>query len=81
MVKEGDVDLNTAFSAVKAAVQHIKLPSSLQVPTDKTGVRRSDQPLLNLITQVVKYAETGLKIIQTPLHSDAASKLQDLLTT
>ena len=81
VVDEGDVDLNTAFSAVKAAVQHIKLPSSLQVPTDKTGVKRSDQPLLNLINKVAKYAETGLKIIQTPLHSDASSKLQDLLTT
>ena len=81
VVDEGDVDLNTAFSAIKAAVQHVKLPSSLQVPTDKTGVKRSDQPLLNLITKVAKYAETGLKIIQTPLHSDASSKLQDLLTT
>ena len=80
-VVDEDVDLNTAFSAVKAAVQHIKLPSSLQVPTDKTGVRRSDQPLLNLITKVAKYAETGLKIIQTPLHSDTSAKLQDLLTT
>ena len=70
----------TAFSAIKAAVQHVKFLSSLQVPTDKIGVKRSDQPLISLISNVAKYAETGLKVIQAPLHSGSALKLQDLLT-
>ena len=61
-ISEEVFDLNTSFNAIKSAVQHMKLPSSLIVPTDKTGVKKADQPLLNLITKVAKYAETGLKV-------------------
>ena len=77
----GDVaiDINTAFNAIKAAHQNIKLPSSLTVPTDKTGINKKDQPVINLLNKAAKFAETGLKIIQSP-SSDSDTKIQDILT-
>ena len=72
------VDIYTAFTAIRAAHQQIKLPSSLIVPTDKTGINKKDQPVINLLTKFAKFAETGLKIIQS-LSSDSDTKIQDIL--
>ena len=74
-----EVDIHTAFSAIRAAHQQIKLPSSLIVPTDKTGINKKDQPVINLLTKSAKFAETGLKIIQSP-SSGSDTKVQELLT-
>ena len=74
-----NVDVTTAFLAIKTAVAGVKLPSSLIVPTDKTGIKRNDQPVLNLLTKCSKYVETCLKVIQSP-STDASTKIQELLT-
>ncbi len=74
-----EVDIQTAYTAIRAAHQQIKLPSSLIVPTDKTGINKKDQPVVNLLTKSAKFAETGLKIIQSP-SSDSDTKVQEILT-
>ena len=73
------IDVITAYNAIKAAHGQVKLPASLTIPTDKTGVNKKDHQVLNLLTKCAKFAETGLKIIQSPV-SDTSSKLQDILT-
>ena len=75
------VDVNTAFQAIKTSVSSVRLPASLIIPTDKTGIKKSDQPVLNLLTKCSKFVETGLKVIQSPaLADDPDAKLQELLT-
>ena len=73
------VDVNTAFQAIKTSVSAVRLPSSLVIPTDKTGIKKADQPVLNLLTRCSKYVETGLKVIQSPT-TDPDAKIQELLT-
>ena len=52
--------------------------------TDKTGVRRADQPVHNILVKVSKFTETIIKIIQSPDYSPDSEaepkRLQDILT-
>ena len=72
-------DIHSAYQAIKAALASTRIPPSLTVPTDKTGIRKSDQAVHNVITRTSKFAETVIKIIQVPgLTSE--QRLGDILT-
>ena len=74
-------DVNGDYNALKASLASLKIPQSLQVPTDKTGIRKSDQPAHNLILKVGRYTETIIKIIQSPMYDVPDQRLSDVLTT
>jgi virulence-associated protein VagC len=58
-----DEDVGAAYCAVRARVQGIRIPSDLSLPESaKTGIRRSDQPLLNVIQRSAKYCKTALRV-------------------
>ena len=75
----GNTDIHAAFAAIKSALSSHRLPTSLIVPTDKTGVRKADQPTHNVITKVAKYIETIVKLIQVP-ELTSEQRLGDILT-
>ena len=77
---DSDTDIHAAFISIKAALANLRVPNSLSVPTDKTGVKKNDQSQHNLITKVAKYSETIVKLLQAPGLTDQ-QRLSDILTT
>lgn len=75
-----NTDIQAAFFSIKAALANLRVPNSLTVPTDKTGIKKSDQSQHNLITKVAKYSETIVKLLQAPGLTDE-QRLADTLTT
>ena len=45
-------DVTGDYNALKASLASLKIPQASQVPTDKTGIRKSDQPAHNLILKI-----------------------------
>ena len=68
------VDLQAGFKILKDKYSGRELPAQFRLNTERTGVRRDDQPKLNIIASCAKYSETLLKIAAT---SDSQS-LDDL---
>ena len=79
-----EFDVQTCNNAIKSSLAAQRIPQSLIVPSGKTGIRRADQPVHNIIIKVSKFTETIIKIIQSPEYTpdaEAESKrLQDILT-
>lgn len=77
-----EFDVQTCYNAIKSSLAAQRIPQSLVVPSDKTGIRRSDQPVHNVIVKVSKFTETIIKIIQSPDYTpdDEPKRLQDILT-
>ena len=79
-----EFDVQSCFNAIKSSLATQKIPPSLIVSTDKTGVRRADQPVHNILVKVSKFTETIIKIIQSPDYSPDSEaepkRLQDILT-
>ena len=75
-----DTDIQAAFLSIKSALATLRVPNSLSVPTDKTGVKKNDQSQHSLITKVAKYSETIVKLLQAPGLTDQ-QRLSDILTT
>ena len=74
-------DIQSCYNAIKSSLASQKIPPSLSVSADKTGVRRADQPVHNILIKVSKFSETIIKIIQSPDYSDSEPKrLEDILT-
>ena len=74
-------DVTGDYNALKASLASLKIPQALQVPTDKTGIRKSDKPAHNLILKIGRYTETIIKIIQSPIYDVPDQRLSDVLTT
>ena len=46
-----NVNQDISFISIKAALANLRVPASLAVPTDKTGIKKADQSQHNLITK------------------------------
>ena len=51
------------YLSIQKAYAHIKLHQDLVFPSDKTGIKREDQPTRSLIQNAAKYVETLLQIL------------------
>ena len=74
-------DIEGEFMTVKDSVQKICLPPDLKLNESRQGIKREDQPTLNLITKSARYIETALKIlgegvaIKSPLTNDQLDQI------
>ena len=57
-------EIQNAFAQIKQAHATIRLPQELSIPTERSGIARTEQPLANFISKISKYAETLARIIQ-----------------
>ena len=46
-----EFDIQSCFNAIKSSLATQRIPPSLTVSTDKTGARRADQPVHNIIVK------------------------------
>ena len=79
-----EFDVQTCYNAIESSLAAQRIPQSLSEPSDKTGIRRADQPVHNVIVKVSKFTETIIKIIQSPDYTPDGEaelkRLQDILT-
>ena len=74
-------DIEGEFMTVKNSVQKIRLPPDLKLNESRQGIKREDQPILNLITKSARYMETTLKILgegvatKSPLTNDQLDQI------
>jgi hypothetical protein len=75
-----DEDVGAAYGAVRARVQGIRIPSDLSLPESaKTGIRRADQPLLNVLQRSSKYCETALRVLKGSTSANREQTMSNLL--
>ena len=60
---DSTVEYQNAFKNIRDKYAAHELPARFRLNTDRTGVKREDQPKLNIITSCSKYSETLLKIV------------------
>lgn len=77
----GHIDINSEYQAIKSSVQSLKLPQELTVPTDRSGVKKTDLPVFNIISKSARIAETGLKVLQRPVDTNRYEDLFNVLVT
>ena len=74
-------DIEGEFMTVKDSAQKIRLPPDLKLNESRQGIKREDQPILNLITKSARYIETTLKILgegvatKSPLTNDQLDQI------
>ena len=57
------------------------MPQELLLPDcGKQGIKRTDQPLLNVITKSARHVETALKVLKTQDESNTDDTLSDVFT-
>ena len=61
----GASDVQGEFKALQDSLSRVKLPSNLRLNEGRQGIRRSDQPLLNVITRCARYTEAILKLLSS----------------
>ena len=59
-------EVQQEFTSIKQSLSSTRLPPELTVNTDRAGIPRSEQPVANLIAKTARYAETILKLLQSP---------------
>ncbi|KAH3788977.1 hypothetical protein DPMN_167143 [Dreissena polymorpha] len=74
------MDNQGKFSALKDSLSRVSLPAELKLNESRQGIRRSDQPVLNILKQCSRYSETSAKLLATlepgqPLTHDTLDKL------
>lgn len=58
-------DLQGEFQSLRDSLGRVKIPADLKVNDSRQGIKRADQPLLNVISKCGRYSETGLKLLCT----------------
>lgn len=58
-------DLQAEFQTLKDSLNKVKIPAELKLNDSRQGIKRSDQPLLNVITKCGRYCETAIKLLAT----------------
>jgi hypothetical protein len=58
-------DLQAEFQSLKDSLSKVKIPAELRLNDSRQGIKRSDQPLLNVIVKCGRYCETGIKLLGT----------------
>ncbi|KAH3726514.1 hypothetical protein DPMN_052381 [Dreissena polymorpha] len=73
------MDIQGEFSALKNSLSRVRLTAELKLNESRQGVRRSDQPVLNIL-KCSRYSETSAKLLATlepgqPLTQDTLDRL------
>lgn len=58
-------DIQGEFQCLRDSLTRIKLPSELKLNDSRQGIRRTDQPLLNVVAKCGRYNETLVKLLTT----------------
>ncbi|MEW8544183.1 MAG: hypothetical protein AB2693_11675 [Candidatus Thiodiazotropha sp.] len=56
-------DIQEKFNVIKSSVDKVILPSQLKLHDSRAGIKREDQPVLNVVSKCGRYIETVLKLI------------------
>ena len=75
-----DFDLQGQFTSLRDSLTRVVLPADLKLNESRTGVRRDDQPLYNVISKSAKYVETAFKwlSLQDPATGVSENSLAQL---
>ncbi len=73
-------DLQADYTALKDSLSRIRLDTQFRLNDTRTGKRREDQPVFNLLVRSARYVETQIKILQQIQHAreTTPSDLQNL---
>ena len=84
-VSEQELDINNIqaeFAAIKEALQRVKLPADLMLNDSKQGIKREDQPTLQVVARAARYAEVTLKLLNTfDIDSISEADIKNLYVT
>ncbi|KAH3789158.1 hypothetical protein DPMN_167330 [Dreissena polymorpha] len=74
------MEIQGDFSALNDSLSRVRLPAELKLDESRQGVRRSDQPGVNILKQCSRYSDTSAKLLATlesgqPLTQDTLDKL------
>ena len=74
-------DASTDYQTVRNKHSSLKLPVELTLPDGgKTGIKRSDQPMLNVISKSAKHVETAFKVLKNADDTNTEETYNDLFT-
>ena len=65
-------DLQALARQIADKYKSVPLDNNHRLHEDRTGIKREDQKLLNVISRCGRFVETGLKILQTETSEDGA---------
>ena len=51
------------FNVIKASLERVILPTHLKLHDSRSGIKREDQPVLNVVGKCGRYIETALKLV------------------
>ena len=58
----GSAEIQESFNAIKSTVDKVTLPPHMKLHDSRAGIKREDQPLLNVLSKSGRYVETILKL-------------------
>lgn len=70
----GGEDIQGDFAALKDSLARVKLPKELRLNESRQGIKRSDQPVLNVVTKCSRYSETAVKLLSTIAPGEPVSQ-------
>ena len=74
-------DTSTEYLSVRNRHSSVKLPQELTLPeSGKTGIKRADQPMLNVISKSAKHVETAFKVLKSADNTNPDQTFEDLFT-
>ena len=56
-------EIQENFNAIKASLERVILPAKYKLHDSRNGIKREDQPALNIISKCGRYIETALKLV------------------
>ena len=56
-------EIQEKFNVIKSSVDKVILPTHLKLHDSRSGIKREDQPVLNVVGKCGRYIETALKLI------------------
>ena len=74
-------DASTEYVSVRNKHSTVKLPQELTLPdSGKTGIKRTDQPMMNVISKSAKHIETAFKVLKSADDTNTGQTFEDLFT-
>ncbi|KAH3862025.1 hypothetical protein DPMN_024981 [Dreissena polymorpha] len=59
----GQSDLQGDFQALRDTLSKVKLPAEVRLNDCMQGIKRADQPLMNVLSKCNRYCETGIQLL------------------
>lgn len=56
-------EIQEQFNGLKSSVEKVILPPHFKLHDSRTGIKREDQPVLNVVSKCGRYIETALKLL------------------